>query len=139
MTDPECVFCRIIAGQIPAKVLFENEEAIAFLDIAPFEPGHALVVPKMHAALFTELPDSVLSHLMPLVKRVASLLLERLPCDGFNILQNNGRCATQVVPHVHFHVVPRWNGRAINWISGAYASAEEMESVYRKLTAAAGV
>ena len=133
MTDPECVFCRIIAGQIPAKVLFEDEKAIAFLDIAPFAPGHALVVPKTHAALFTELPDPVLSHLMPLVKRVASLLLERLPCDGFNVLQSNGACATQVVPHVHFHVIPRWNGRQVNWTSGKYDNAGEMAALAARL------
>lgn len=136
MTDLDCVFCKIVAMQIPSFVLYEDDHVLAFLDTAPFEKGHALVVPKQHAVHLTDLSDSVLAMLLPATKRVADLLLKRLPCDGFNILQNNGRCATQVVPHVHFHVIPRWNGRATNWISGSYDSPEEIAALHRRLTIA---
>jgi len=136
MTDPDCIFCKIIARQVPSFVLYEDDSALAFLDIAPFEKGHALVVPKLHAVHLTDLPDSALAPLMPAAKRVAALLLKRLPCDGFNVLQSNGRCATQVVPHVHFHVIPRWNGRAMNWISGSYDSPDEIVALHRRLTIA---
>ena len=134
MTDPDCIFCKIVAGHIPSFRLFEDDHVFAFLDIAPFEKGHALLVPKHHAAYLTDLPEPVLAHLMPAAKYVAALLLARLPCDGFNILQNNGRCATQVVPHVHFHIVPRWNGRDINWISVSYDSPDEITDLHRRLT-----
>ncbi len=134
MTDPDCVFCKIVAGHIPSFKLFEDDDVFAFLDIAPFEKGHALLIPKHHAVYLTDLPEPVLARLMPAAKRVAGLLLARLPCDGFNILQNNGPCATQVVPHVHFHIVPRWNGRAVNWISGNYDSPDEIAGLHRRLT-----
>ncbi len=133
MLASDCIFCKIIAHEIPAYVLYEDEQCLAFLDIAPFERGHALVIPKQHAQYLTDLPDAVVSDLMPVIKRVARMLLSRLPCDGFNILQNNGSCATQVVPHVHFHVVPRWNGRAINWSSGAYQDPDELVALHQRL------
>lgn len=136
MTDPECVFCKIIAGQIPAYTIYEDEHALAFLDIAPFEKGHVLVVSKLHAVYFTDLPTTSLFGLSQAVQRVAARLLEKLPCDGFNLVQNNGACATQVVPHVHMHVVPRWNGKPINWIPGTYADpAQELVELQQRLTA----
>lgn len=134
MTDPTCVFCKIIAGQIPSFKVYEDEHTFAFLDIAPFEKGHVLVVPKHHAAYLTELPQPVLFTFITAVQKVAAWLLKQLPCDGFNLVQNNGICATQVVPHVHFHIIPRWNGRAINWTPGTYDSPEELASLHRRLT-----
>ncbi|MDD2454867.1 MAG: HIT family protein [Kiritimatiellae bacterium] len=133
MTDSNCVFCKIVAGQIPCHKVYEDQHTIAFLDIAPFEKGHVLVVPRCHAVYFTDLPSEQIAPLGMAVRRVAGMLLERLPCDGFNMLQNNGACATQVVPHVHFHVIPRWNGRQINWTSGKYDGAEELQAIQRRL------
>ena len=133
MTDPECVFCKIIAGQIPAYTIYEDEHALAFLDIAPFEKGHVLVVSKLHAVYFTDLPATSLFGLSQAVQRVAARLLEKLPCDGFNLVQNNGACATQVVPHVHFHIIPRWEGRAMAWTPGAYETPEEMAALAERL------
>lgn len=134
MTDPNCIFCKIITGKIPAFRVYEDDFAFAFLDIAPFEKGHLLVVPKFHTAFLTDLPQDVLHPFVSAVQKAADLLLKKLPCDGFNLLQNNGACATQVVPHVHFHLVPRWNGKAINWTPGKYDSPDELEALHRKLT-----
>lgn len=135
MTDPTCLFCKIIAGQIPAFKVYEDEHTFAFLDIAPFEKGHVLVVPKYHTAYLTDLSQPQLATFITAVQGVAALLLEKLPCDGFNLVQNNGACATQVVPHVHFHVIPRWNGRAVNWLPGAYGDPSELSEIHRRLTA----
>ncbi len=133
MTDPNCIFCKIIAREQPACVLGEDEHALAFLDIAPFEKGHALVIPKFHAERLTDLPLEWLQRCMPLLKKTAEMLVRGMPCDGFNVLQSNGRCATQVVPHVHFHVIPRWEGRPMTWKGGAYESMEEMRQLARRL------
>lgn len=137
MTDPNCVFCKIIAGETPAARIFEDRQTLAFLDISPFEPGHLLVVPRRHVERYTELPLSELEPLARAVQHVARLLMERLPCDGFNLAQNNGACANQIVPHLHFHVVPRWNGKRVNWTPGRYACPEDMEQIVQRLTASA--
>lgn len=133
MTDPTCIFCKILAKQIPSALVYEDAHAYAFLDIAPFEKGHTLVIPKFHADRLTDLPADWLLHLMPAVQQTAALLLQRLPCDGFNLLQSNGACATQVVPHVHFHVIPRWNGREIRWLPGQYDNPDEMQQIAVRL------
>lgn len=133
MTDPTCIFCKILAGKIPSTPVYQDEFAYAFLDISPFEKGHTLVIPRFHAARLVDLPVEWLQQMMPAVQRTASLLLAHLPCDGFNLLQSNGRCATQVVPHVHFHVIPRWNNREMNWIGGKYDLPEEMRAIGARL------
>lgn len=134
MTDPACLFCKIIAGQIPAFKIYEDAHTLAFLDIAPFEKGHALVVPKHHTAYLTDLQTEALYPFITAVRNVAALLLKKMPCDGFNLVQNNGVCATQVVPHVHFHIIPRWNGRAVNWIPLTYEDPAELTAIRRRLT-----
>jgi len=136
MTDPTCIFCKIIAGQIPSYKVYEDEHTFAFLDIAPFEKGHVLVVTKHHAPYLTDLPQTALFGFITAVQSVAAQLLKKLPCDGFNLVQNNGTCASQAVPHVHFHVVPRWNGRPINWIPGQYGDPAELSAIQSRLTAA---
>jgi histidine triad (HIT) family protein len=134
VTDPTCLFCKIIAGQIPAFNVYEDEHTFAFLDIAPFEKGHVLVVPKSHAAYLTDLQPEVLFPFIKAVQSVAALLLKKMPCDGFNLLQNNGACATQAVPHVHFHIIPRWNGRAVTWVPFTYEDPAELSAIHRRLT-----
>jgi histidine triad (HIT) family protein len=133
MNDPTCIFCKILAGQIPCAQVYEDEHTLAFLDIAPFEQGHTLVIPRVHVPHLVDLPEPRLLTLAVAVQRVAARLLARLPCDGCNILQSNGVCATQVVPHVHFHVIPRWNGRAVNWLPGAYGSPSLMNELAARL------
>lgn len=130
MSDSNCLFCRITSHEIPARIVAEDEQAMAFLDINPFERGHTLVVPKYHAATLLEMPEERLARLMPFVQRVAKHLVERLGADGFNLLQNNGRCASQTIDHLHFHIIPRWNSRPINWESPRVApSAEDLDAL----------
>ncbi|MCL2104371.1 MAG: HIT family protein [Kiritimatiellaeota bacterium] len=133
MDDTKCVFCKIIAGLIPATKIYEDERTIAFLDIAPFERGHVLVVPKAHARMLTDLPEEDLQAVIRVTQNVGERLLRQLPCDGFNVFQNNGACASQTVPHVHFHVVPRHEGKPLNWTPGSYASPDEAKTIQAKL------
>ncbi len=129
----DCVFCKIIRGELPSAQICADDRTVAFLDTGPFEKGHALVVPRLHAVRLTDLPGAEAAALAVTVQRVGRLLLSRLPCDGFNVLQSNGACAMQVVPHVHFHVIPRWNGRPVSWAAGKYDSADEMAALAARL------
>ena len=109
----DCVFCAIADGEIPSFKIYEDETALAFLDINPFSRGHALVVPKVHREGLLDAEDGELAALMAVVKKVAARIKAELKCDGFNILQNNGEAAGQTVKHIHFHIVPRTGGDAL--------------------------
>ena len=106
----DCIFCAIASGAIPCFKVYEDDLVLAYLDINPCSEGHTLVIPKKHSSCLLDAPEEVLSALMSRVKLVAAHLKEALPCDGFNILQNNGAAAGQTVPHLHFHIVPRRAG-----------------------------
>jgi histidine triad (HIT) family protein len=117
----DCIFCRIIAGEIPSHKVYEDDATLAFLDINPASRGHALVIPKAHAAdLFSLSPDA-LAATARTTQTVAQLLQRGVRPEGINILQNNGPAAGQVVFHYHVHVIPRWSGdRALSmWKPGA--------------------
>ena len=109
----DCVFCAIAAGEIPCFKVFEDDFALAYLDINPFSEGHTLVVPKAHSAGLLDTDDATLAAVVARVRKVAAHLKDVLGCDGFNIMQNNGEAAGQTVRHVHFHIIPRRNGDAL--------------------------
>ena len=103
-----CIFCAIAAGEIPSFKVYEDEFVLAYLDINPFTEGHTLVIPKNHSQGLVDTDDATLATVIARVRKVAAHLKSALPCDGFNILQNNGEAAGQTVPHLHFHIVPRY-------------------------------
>ena len=134
MKDKDCIFCKIAAGEIPCSKILEDDSAIAFLDIGPLAKGHTLLIPKDHYVTVDEMPPelagAVLKHLPTLVKAVKSAT----NCEGVNILQNNGRVAHQVIPHVHFHIIPRRAGDEFhfNWPAGSYSEGE-IEQLAQKI------
>lgn len=104
----DCVFCKIVRGEIPNTTLFEDENVLSFLDIMPAAKGHALVIPKKHYATLLDMPHEELKGVIEAVQKVASATMVALEgVEGFNVLQSNNEAAGQVVPHVHFHVIPR--------------------------------
>jgi histidine triad (HIT) family protein len=107
MRDPDCIFCKIIAGEMPCSKVFENEGVLAFMDINPTSRGHVLVIPKGHAVDLASAEVGPLREVMTVLPRIAAAAVAAVGAEGFNILQSNGACAGQVVPHVHFHIVPR--------------------------------
>ena len=109
----DCVFCAIAAGEIPSFKVYEDELVLAYLDINPFSEGHTLVIPKAHTSGLLDTGDDTLAAVIARVKKVAAHLKAALPCDGFNILQNNGAAAGQTVMHLHFHIVPRYGSEPI--------------------------
>ncbi len=136
MADSDCLFCKIVAGEIPAVKVLEDDVCMAFMDIGPLADGHVLLIPKAHAATLDELPadqaGAMLANLPALVRGVQAATA----CQGVNVLQNNGRAAHQEVMHVHFHVIPRNEGDAFgfNWPAGSYESGrmEELAEAIRK-------
>ena len=107
MTD--CVFCNIVSGKIAALKVYEDNDFIGFLDIAPGNKGHTLIIPKEHCEVLDKLSDDKAKKLILTVKKVAHAIQLALDPDGYNVLQNNHSAAGQVVPHVHFHIIPRYN------------------------------
>jgi histidine triad (HIT) family protein len=106
-TDPNCIFCKIIAGAIPCFKLHEDAHTLAFLDINPANPGHSLVIPKNHAPNLIASADDDLAHVMATVRRVAAAVEKTLKPYGINLLQANGPGAAQSVFHFHMHILPR--------------------------------
>lgn len=121
-----CIFCRIVRGELPSEKLYEDNDVLAFMDIGPLVKGHALVIPKAHFDPLTAVPTPLLGRLMSVVQRVARGMVNGLHAEGYNVHQSNGACAGQVVPHVHFHVVPRFagDGHSWNWKPKGYESGE---------------
>ncbi len=109
----DCVFCKIIAGTIPASVVYEDERTFAFLDIRPNNKGHVLVVPRAHHADVHALPDDDLCAIARTGKRVAQALTRAVAAEGVNLIMNNGAAAGQIVFHAHLHVIPRFGGDAV--------------------------
>ena len=107
MHDDDCIFCKIIKREINSKIIFENEDVMAFLDIFPISKGHTIVIPKNHYSNLEQIPESDLFEVYKIVKNLSKLLHERLNLDGYNILQNNFPAAGQVVNHFHVHIIPR--------------------------------
>jgi histidine triad (HIT) family protein len=104
----DCIFCKIIDGQIPAVKVLDEELILAFMDINPASRGHLLVIPKNHAENIFEISESDLSAVMKGVKRCATAVKEALNAGGITVLQLNGTASDQVVPHLHVHIMPRW-------------------------------
>jgi histidine triad (HIT) family protein len=107
-TIDDCIFCKIVEKKNSAKIIYEDEHVIAFLDIHPRAPGHTMVIPKVHAPNLLELPDEEVAPLFTAVKQVAALVSWRLHADGITMGVNQGRASGQEVDHLHVHLLPRW-------------------------------
>ena len=115
-----CIFCKIANGEIPAATLYEDEDFRVILDLGPASKGHALILPKTHAANIYEISDEMAAKAMILAKKMATKMTDVQKCDGFNIVQNNGEQAGQTVFHFHMHLIPRYKGDqvGITWKPG---------------------
>lgn len=112
----DCIFCKIIAREIPAEILFENEDALCILDFNPIHFGHSLVIPKHHCRDFIEVRSSALNGVIKAAQRVARATVESLQLDGFNIFSNNGDIAGQSVFHFHLHSTPCYQDDDIQFL-----------------------
>lgn len=132
--DPDCLFCAIVAGSVPAMQVYADEHAVAFLDIEPWHRGHTLVVPRRHVADVVS-GTPALAEIAPAVDAVARLLRRRLAADGVNLLSSAGPVAGQTVHHLHVHVVPRYadDPGLQRLVNPSSAPEGELESVFRQI------
>ncbi len=132
--DTNCIFCKIANGEIPSKTLYEDERFRVILDLGPATKGHALILPKGHYANLYELPEEVAGETMKLAKKMAAKMTERLKCEGFNLIQNNGDLAGQTVFHFHLHLIPRYqaDGQKIGW-KPMEVTQEELEEIKNEI------
>lgn len=130
MKKDDCIFCKIAAGEIPSRKLYEDEDFVVILDLNPTSKGHALIIPKEHYANLYEIDEEVAAKAMKLAKKMALKMTDVLGCDGFNLLQNNGESAGQTIFHFHMHLIPRYENdhAGILWEPGS-TTPEEMAEI----------
>jgi len=126
VNSSDCIFCKIVAGETPAACVYEDNVVLAFLDIGPVNKGHTLIIPKVHFEQVDQCPAQILSAMAAQMGRIAKAVVGATGCDGYNILCNNGRVAGQLVDHVHFHIIPRFEGDGClkGWPAKEYAEGE---------------
>lgn len=121
----DCIFCKIVAGDIPSHQIYEDDKVMAFFDILPISPGHTIVVPKEHVADVEDLSEEEFTAMALAVKKIGKAIMESLGVKGYSVFLDNKSAANQHVPHVHFHVVPRAEGDGLErWPQGGYSDGE---------------
>ncbi|OGI91658.1 hypothetical protein A2933_02060 [Candidatus Nomurabacteria bacterium RIFCSPLOWO2_01_FULL_46_18] len=129
-----CIFCKIVKGEIPSNKIYEDENVLVFLDIAPVNLGHSLIVPKKHFANIYETPEETLAEMMKAAKKISKALKSELGADGINVTMNNDPAAGQIIFHSHIHVIPRLSGDGFPLWHGRRPYQEgEMNEVEKKI------
>lgn len=136
MSDPDCLFCKIVAGDIPSTRVFEDERTVAFMDINPGTRGHLLVIPREHSSDLLEIGPEDLAACARTAQELAGRIKERLGADGVNVINSCGSAAWQTVFHFHLHVIPRYKGDPLRlpW-HPAPGDRDDIAAAARELTA----
>ena len=131
----DCIFCKIVRGEIPSNKVYEDEDVLAFLDINPANKGHTLVASKKHYEDIYSVDEEILKKMISVVKVIAEKIKNTLECDGINIVQNNGRHAGQLVNHIHFHIIPRFpDDKVLITYQRMQLTEEEFNEIQKKLS-----
>ena len=131
-----CIFCDILDGKRDAHILYEDDSHVAFLDRYPIDVGHSLVIPREHHERITEMTSENVGKLFSLVPKIANAILVGAKADAFSIAQNNGRAAKQIIPHVHIHIIPRYNSKGTIWTKRQISTDSELEELAKKIRSA---
>ena len=132
----DCIFCNIARGEIACVKVYETEDVLAFLDMAPVHKGHTLIIPRKHAVNILDLPADLASSLQVAIQAVGNGFLRGLKADGFNLGMNNFKAAGQLVMHAHYHLIPRFFQDGLKlWPQGAYENDDEMKITAEKIIA----
>lgn len=131
MRDDNCIFCKIINGDISSRKVYEDDDFQVIMDASPATKGHCLLIPKEHCENIFEMPDELAEKVLPVAKKVAIHLKETLGCDGLNLVQNNGEVAGQTVYHYHLHMIPRYHDGVVTDVTWGHTdfSAKELDDI----------
>ncbi len=128
MLKDDCIFCKIIKGEIPSAKVYEDKDVLAFLDISPVNKGHTLVIPKQHHENLFDLPDDIAGKLALVLKNVSGTVKKAVNADGISVSMSNEKAAGQVVMHAHIHIIPRFSNDGLKlWPQGKYDEGEMQE------------
>jgi histidine triad (HIT) family protein len=134
----DCIFCKIVRKEIDASIIYEDEKVVSFLDLKPFNPGHALVIPKKHYENIYDIPEDIIAHLYKVVKKISMGIKNGTKCEGISIIQSNEVAGSQGIFHFHTHVIPRYFGDKLNemgviWESNAAAERKDLNDAAKKI------
>ena len=128
-----CIFCDILDGKRDAHIIYEDESHVSFLDKYPIDVGHTLVIPKEHHERITDMTAENVGNLFSIVPKIAKAILEATGADAFSTGQNNGRAAKQIIPHVHIHIIPRYNSKGTIWTKREISTDDELKELCKKI------
>ena len=129
----DCLFCDILNGKRDGHFLYSDDSHVAFLDKYPIDVGHSLVLPRKHHEKITDMTPEDVGNIFAFVPKIAKAILEATGADAFSIGQNNGEAAKQIVPHVHIHIIPRYNSKGAVWTKRQIASDDELSELAKKI------
>lgn len=134
MTGNNCIFCKMVGGEIPVTKIYEDEVVLAFLDIGPLSDGHTLLIPKEHFEKLHDCPSKLLGEICSRLGKIAKAVASAMNAEGYNVLCNNGTAAGQLVEHLHFHIIPRNTGDGVfdRWPAFKYPEGQ-IEAVAAKI------
>ncbi len=128
-----CIFCDILDGKRVGHILYEDDSHIAFLDKYPIDVGHSLIIPRKHHETITEMDPKDVGNIFAIVPKIAKAILAATGADAFSIGQNNGRAAKQIIPHVHIHIIPRYNSKGTVWTKRQISEDTELIKLAKKI------
>ncbi|MFB5628905.1 MAG: HIT family protein [Nitrosarchaeum sp.] len=128
-----CIFCDIMSGVRTGHILYEDTSHVAFLDKYPIDLGHSLVVPKKHHEKITDMDSNMVGELFSIIPKIANAILTATGADAFSLGQNNGKAAKQIIPHVHVHIIPRYNHKGTIWTKRSISNDEELSTLAKKI------
>ncbi len=128
-----CIFCEIVQGKKDGHFIYEDENYVAFLDIYPIDTGHSLVMPREHFEKITDMTDEKVGELFSKIPKIAKAVIEATKADAFSVAQNNGRAAKQIVPHLHIHIIPRYESRETIWTKREIPKENELKILAERI------
>jgi histidine triad (HIT) family protein len=128
-----CIFCDILDGKITGHFLYEDDSHIAFLDKYPIDVGHSLIIPRKHHERITDMESQNVGNIFSLVPKIAKAVLDVTGADAFSLGQNNGKAAKQIIPHVHVHIIPRYNHKGTIWTKRQISNDSELSELAKKI------
>ena len=131
-----CIFCDILDGTRNGHLVYEDQDHIAFLDKYPIDDGHTLVIPRKHYEKITDMDSNDVGKIFSLIPKIAKAVLAGAGADAFSLAQNNGKAAKQIIPHVHIHIIPRYNNKGTVWTKRQIPTDEVLSELAVKIKSA---